>query len=99
MEDSISKQFQLKASVLIYGNDKQNDINRIQKRLKTIYEQRSNIAHGNFSQVNKYINSLCKKEGEEECFYDLINELYVYVKVIIEEYIKDPNYIKFLKDN
>lgn len=99
IEDSISKQFQLKASILIYANDKDVDIKSIQKRLKTIYTQRSNIAHGNFSELNKYLRNLNKKEGEEEYFSDLISDLYQYIKAIINEYIKDPDYINFLKEN
>jgi hypothetical protein len=68
VEDSISKQFQLKASILIYLNNKREDINHIKKRLKIIYEQRSNIAHGNFGELHRYINKLSKKEDEEEGF-------------------------------
>lgn len=99
IEDSISKQFQLKASILIYANNKDVDIKSIQKRLKIIYAQRSNIAHGNFSELNKYLKNLSKKDGEEEYFSDLIYDLYQYIKAIINEYIKDPNYINFLKEN
>ncbi|MUL11525.1 HEPN domain-containing protein [Aliivibrio fischeri] len=97
VEDSISKQFQLKASILIYENDKTKDVFSIQKRLKTIYSQRSNIAHGNFEEVNKYIKNLNKKDGEEEYFSDLISDLYSYISAILEEYIKNPSYINFLK--
>lgn len=99
VEDSISKQFQLKASILIYLNDKTIDINAVKNRLKIIYQQRSNIAHGNFSAVSKYINSLSKKEGKEEYFDDLVVELYKYVRAILEEYLKDIKFIDFLKEN
>lgn len=99
VEDSISKQFQLKASILIYLNNKTDDINRIKKRLKTIYEQRSNIAHGNFGEMHKYISKLSKKEGEEERFEDLKSDLYKYIRVILEEYLKDRAFVDFLKEN
>ena len=99
VEDSISKQFQLKASILVYLNDKTVDIDLVKKRLKTIYHQRSNIAHGNFSAVNKYINSLSKKEGKEEYFDDRVEDLYKYVRAVLEEYLKDSKFVEFLKEN
>jgi hypothetical protein len=99
VEDSISKQFQLKASVLIYLNDKSEDINFIKKRLKTIYDQRSNVAHGNFSDVHKFISKLSTKEGEEEYFEDLKSDLYRYDRAIIEEYLRDRAFVDFLKEN
>lgn len=99
VEDSISKQFQLKASILIYLNDRTEDINHIKKRLRTIYEQRSNIAHGNFGELYKYISKLSKKEGEEEGFEDLKSDLYKYLRVILEAYLKDRRFVEFLKEN
>jgi hypothetical protein len=99
VEDSISKQFQLKASILIYLNNKTRSINAVKNRLRTIYQQRSNIAHGNFQAVEKYIQSLSKKEGEEEYFDDLIVDLYGYVRAILEEYLKDQALVEFLKNN
>jgi hypothetical protein len=98
VEDSISKQFQLKASILVYLNDKSKNINVIKKRLKTIYTQRSNIAHGNFKKVEKYINNLSKKKGEEEYFEELVSDLYYYIRAILEEYLKDLPFIEFLKE-
>lgn len=98
VEDSINKQFQLKASILIYLNDKSRNLNQIQKRLKTIYAQRSNIAHGNFQALNKYIQSLSKKEGSEEFISDLVVDLYQYVRAVLEEYLKDKGFVEFLKN-
>ncbi len=97
VEDSINKQFQLKASVLIYLNDKENEIDELKKRLKTIYQQRSNIAHGNFGELENYKRKLSKKEGEEEYFEDLVIDLYSYVRAIIEEYLKDTKFVEFIK--
>jgi hypothetical protein len=99
VEDSINKQFQLKASILIYLNNRNVDIYQIQKRLKTIYEQRSNVAHGNFGATNKYIRNLSKTEGEEEYFDDLIVDLYIYVRAILEQYLEDRSFVEFLKEN
>jgi len=96
VEDSISKQFKLKTSILVYLNDKTLDINTVKNRLKVIYQQRSNIAHGNFELVEKYKQDLSKKEGEEEYLDDLIHDLYDYIRAILEEYLKDYKFVEFL---
>lgn len=97
VEDSINKQFQLKVSILVYLNDRNRDINAVRNRLKTIYAQRSNIAHGNFGEVNKYIKKLSKKEGQEEYFDDLVSDLYTYIRAVLEEYLNDQKFVDFLK--
>jgi hypothetical protein len=97
VEESIGKQFRLKVSLLVYLNDKNRNINVIASRLKVIYAQRSNVAHGNFEATSRYISDLSKKEGEEEYFDDLISDLYVYIRAILEEYIKDKQFVEFLK--
>lgn len=100
IEDSINKQFQLKVATLVYlGTNRRNSIKSIQKRLKAIYQQRSNIAHGNFGEVNKYIKNLSKKEGQEEYFSDLVSDTIKYIAITITEYLKDREFIDFLKDN
>ncbi|MCW8890830.1 MAG: HEPN domain-containing protein [Sedimenticola sp.] len=99
VEDSISKQFQLKASIVIFNESPTTGISEIKKRLKTIYQQRSNIAHGNFNELSKYINNICKIEGKEEYFEDLIIDMYWYVLLILKKYLNDPEYINFLREN
>jgi len=99
VEDSINKQFQLKTSILVYLNDKSRDITSIQKRLKTIYQQRSNIVHGNFNALDKYIRSLSKKEGQEEHFSTLVVDAYSFVRAVLEELLKDQDFVGFLKAN
>jgi hypothetical protein len=99
VEESINKQFQLKASILVYLNDKSKEIDSIKKRLKTIYQQRSNIVHGNFKALDKYISSLPKKEGQEEHFDSLIGDAYSYVRAVLEELLKDQGFVEFLKAN
>ena len=96
VEDSISKQFQLKTSLLVYQNNKKQDIESIKQRLKIIYTQRSNIAHGNFKEFQKYT---AKLEKNDEYVDTLVSDLYSYIRAIIEEYIQDPALIKFLKDS
>jgi hypothetical protein len=48
IEDSISKQFVLKASILIYNNDKGRRLEDLKSNLKLIYDQRSSVAHGKY---------------------------------------------------
>ncbi len=55
VEDSINKQFQLKASLLIYQNDKKRNLLKIKEDLKNIYNLRSIIAHGDFENLKKLI--------------------------------------------
>jgi len=66
VEDSISKQFRLKTSILVYQNDKSKSLEWIKSRLKDIYNQRSNIAHGNFKSLTDYLTKEAKKlKGED----------------------------------
>lgn len=97
VEDSINRQFQLKAALLVYQNNRELDLEQLKRRLKTIYQQRSNVAHGNFGAVQDYIRKLKKTGGEEEHFEDLIIDLYSFVRAIIEEYLKDVRLVEFLK--
>lgn len=99
MDESISKQFRLKVSLLVYLNDRNRDINEIGNRLKVIYDQRSNVAHGNFEATSRYLRSLSKVDGKEEYFNDLITDLYFYVRAVIEEYMKDRAFVEFMKDH
>jgi hypothetical protein len=48
--------------------------------------------------VEKYINNLSKKKGEEEYFEELVSDLYYYIRAILEEYLKDLPFIEFLKE-
>lgn len=91
VEDSISKQFRLKAGLIVYLNDKSRDLDEIEARLKTIYSMRSNIAHGNFTAVNRYIGRLSTRKGEEEYFSDLISDSYIYIRAIVTELLRASN--------
>jgi hypothetical protein len=88
VEDSIRKQFILKASVLIYNDNKQRNLEELKKELKLIYDQRSNVAHGS------YISSDERKKMIES-FYSL----YEYIKAIVFEYLKDPQFVDYLKES
>lgn len=102
VEDSISKQFQLKTSIVVYQNNRGRDINEIKQNLKNIYQVRSKIAHGDFKSLRNFIQkqiSVAEYNREIEDYYlwDLSATLYTYIKAILEEYFKDHNFIKFIK--
>lgn len=102
VEDSITKQFQLKAATLIYlhykSKDIKKDINDIKSRLKEIYNLRSDIAHGNFEEFQKDIDKK-KKNNKEFSLDNIICELYDYLFAIISEYLSDVNFVDFLKES
>jgi len=97
VEDSINKQFQLKAATLIYLNDKSKNINHIKARLNEIYGLRSSIAHGDFKAITKYFET-AKKKDDKFPIDTVIGELYIYLRAIITEYLLDDNFVDFLKD-
>jgi len=104
VEDSISKQFKLKTSIVVYQNDKTLDLNSIKNRLKVIYNQRSNISHGNFKSLDKYLQNEVKNAKKEDIDKGIIldnlsSDVYKYIRAIMEEYIKDRDQIEFLKEN
>jgi hypothetical protein len=98
VDDSINKQFQLKTSILVYLNDKSKDLNTVKKRLQTIYQQRSNIAHGNFGELEKHVRGLPKKQENKESLSDLVSDLYFYLRAILDTYLRDRQFVEFLKD-
>lgn len=99
VKDSINKQFQLKGSVAIYKNNEKYDINELKDRLKFIYKIRSFIAHGNFKSLEKLLKRQKNFMDIQWSLEELSDELYVYIKAIISEYLKDNEYINFLKNS
>lgn len=99
VEDSISKQFILKTCVLIHLIAPEEDLAKLKKRLKIIYTQRSNIAHGNFKELEKYEKGLCKKEGKEEYFDSLLTDSLWYLKSILTYCLDDFEFVDFMKKN
>jgi hypothetical protein len=88
VEDSISKQFILKATLLVYNVHQDIDLKETKEALKIIYNQRSDVAHGNF---------ISKSDNEKiiQSFY----LLYKYIRAIVSEYIRDPKFVEFIKEN
>lgn len=112
VEDSISKQFKLKTSILVYQNNRDIDLNWLKNRLRDIYNQRSNIAHGNFKELDKFLENEVKKldpkentlylskEALKDCVIeDLISDVYSFIRAIMDEYIKDRKLVEYLKES
>lgn len=104
IEDSISKQFKLKTALIVYHNDNKNDINQLKQSLQNIYNVRSKVAHGDFKSLKKIVQKKFNeieytREVEELYLFDLNEELYSYVKAVLEEYFKDRTYVQFMKNN
>jgi len=95
VEDSIRQQFQLKAGIVISKDDK-SKLDVITERLKTMYDVRSMIAHGNFSEFKKFIQKT-KKNDKDFSIFDMVEELFNYISIIINTYIDEPKYIEALK--
>ena len=107
VEDSISKQFKLKLGVLLYQEDCGINFLELNKRLGEIYSQRSNVAHGNFAEYEKIIKKEVDKIKEKDDWDDwkgiarenFVSDCYTYIKVIMKAYLKDRNFVDFLKDS
>lgn len=101
VEDSISKQFKLKTIVLAFLQDKNSNLEEIKNDLKEIYNQRSNIAHGNFSTFQKFIEKGIKMDGytPEVILWELTGKLYNYVRIVLRQYILNRDFVEFLKEN
>lgn len=95
VEDSIRKQFQLKAGIVINKRTGES-LDLLSQRLKTIYDIRSIIAHGDFAKFTKLMSDYKKKDKEFD-FFDFVEECFNYVKVIVEGYIFETNFIETLK--
>jgi len=95
VEDSIRKQFKLKAGIVINKRSGEN-LNFLSEKLKTIYDVRSMIAHGNFSEFKKFINNYEKKDKDFD-FFELVENCFDYVKVVVESYIFETDFIESLK--
>jgi len=95
VEDSIRKQFQLKAGVIINKRSGES-LDLLSQRLKTIYDIRSIIAHGNFAEFTKLMSGYKKKDKDFD-FFDFIEECFSYIKAIVESYIFETSFVESLK--
>ena len=111
IEDTISKQFVKKLKYIIYKNNNQIDLNRLEKELKFAYSIRSDIAHGNFGKSSsKNLKELLRfyniKQdedgidyiGPEEGISNLNENLIKYTKILLEMYLRNPQELELIKD-
>jgi len=99
VEDSISKQFQLKIAILLHEQDKSQNLSKMKKKIKNLYNIRSKIAHGDFKELDRILKKKTEYEHPDIYFADLNQELYFIIKVIIQKYIDDKEFIEFLKES
>jgi hypothetical protein len=88
VEDSINKQFRLKTAIAINADNHLLKLNELNQTLADIYDQRSNIAHGNF------IENYSQKE-----IVNSVLKLYQYLKHILNTFISNRELIEYLKDS
>jgi hypothetical protein len=95
VEDSIRKQFQLKTGVVL-NKITGIDLGKASVRLKLFYDIRSAIAHGDFTAIGKMIKKE-KKRDDDFSIFDLVEEAFDYVSVLVQAYIQEPDFIDSLK--
>jgi hypothetical protein len=99
---SIKRQFLQKISHLLERNNSEVDLEYWEKRLRDIYNQRSNIAHGNFQKLERYVKREMRNMDDDLQFEDAILEeittdLYYILKVVLFEYVNDKDFVESLK--
>jgi len=107
VEDSINKQFQLKTGTVAWimfqdpniPEHLKHSMEFTQNQLKSIYDCRSKIAHGDFKELEKTLQKLQVDEnGKKQTIKDLIHSLYGYIRKILSLYLTDRDFIVFLKN-
>ena len=107
VEDSIRKQFVNKLIILLHINTEISNVAFYEKELSLIYDLRSSIAHGNFTNLDK----ICKKiyilyeENNDKIYSPDIDNvlgkiqstLLRYLRVVLVAYLKDPQLFEILK--
>jgi hypothetical protein len=97
VEDSINRQFKLKTGMLIRLQYPETNLNELENRLKQLYSLRSAIAHGDFKAIANYKKGLCKKKGKEEYFDSIVSDAYFYLRAVLEQFLRDPDFVQFIK--
>ncbi len=94
VEDSIRKQFQLKVGIIVNKHTGE-DLSSLSTKLKNVYDFRSAIAHGDFISLK----SMVSKRGKRKDFdiFDLVEEVFDYVSIVVRSYCREPNFVESLK--
>ena len=109
IEDSIMKQFILKLGLLLEGRNQTLDLSATRLKLRELYTQRSNIAHGNFEEFEKvarkskldfeFIDSNPSQMDIEEYTYELAHYAEDVLRIVLQEYIDNFHKVQFMKGN
>ncbi|MBQ3017960.1 MAG: hypothetical protein IJD89_03335 [Clostridia bacterium] len=109
VEDSITKQFVGKLTLILYENDKKIVQEKVEKELKFAYGIRSAIAHGDFNELEKGFKKLfnfydLKSEknrafykGDKSAFTKLVDQTIRWVRIVINLYLKDEKRLDIIK--
>lgn len=107
IDESISKQFVSKILYLLYENNSNINVFDLKQELKYAYSIRSDIAHGNFENIDKTIQKLYElygfnnNESSYSLSYTLENlnlNLTYYVKVLLFLYLNDSKKLELMKN-
>ncbi len=100
VEDSINKQFALKASLVINKMRPRLKMKELSMKFKLIYDIRSKIAHGDFQGLNKSLKNTKKDRLniDDKKIWEILDELFKYTSLITLSYIKNPEFIDSLKE-
>lgn len=109
VEDSITKQFVGKLTLLLYENDKNMDLDRLKKELKFAYSIRSAIAHGDFNNLEDQLNKLFQFVGftrggkgidykdNRDALGSLLGDACDWLRVVINLYLDDEKRLDLIK--
>lgn len=95
VEDSIGKQFILKTSILCYMSGRK-DLTRSRHDLRQLYSLRSAISHGNFSALSKLLK---RPTNVDDAIADIVHATYDLLRIVIRQFLRDPPFVTFLKEN
>jgi len=109
MDDSIKSQFVNKNKYIGYLNNKNIDLKKAEKELSLVYDLRSDIAHGNFSNLKKIEEKLFQfydlKQGNGYDYKDLDYVIEIVsesmkdrLKQILYIYFRDKNELELIKN-
>lgn len=103
IEDSIKKQFTLKLGLILRERNDDLDMDLTRIRLRELYDQRSNIAHGNFKEFKKASSkstlTYSKDMDFEDYPYDLCTFAEMCLRNVLMTYLEDKGKMEFIKQN
>ena len=97
VEDSINRQFRLKTGIMVQRQHPDIDLGVLEKRLKQLYGLRSAIPHGDFKAIAKFEVSLSKHAEKEGYIDNVVTDAYYYLRAVLEEFLRDPDFVHFVK--